>query len=254
MSSSSGKRIKTLGTKDKGTKRKEKEQFYSNKFRTPAHERCFQAVEGRRLLMERKVANIPSLAPQFERELNNREWGHLEIYPSPTNIDIDKEFYTNAKALGGEDETYISYEGEQCQFATSMLEGVDYEDVEQTLCVPGGKFHRNKFGAPIHLIRPHLTPLANYWMTFSHANHWSIQERSWTQLILHTTMQWRSQAIQSHHQSSPGHTGKRHHQLRSRFMRGEQELLRTLTSAFLKRQFISQDDFAAGVAWPADPA
>ncbi|BAT97705.1 hypothetical protein VIGAN_09122700 [Vigna angularis var. angularis] len=59
--------------------------------------------------MERKVANIPSLAPQFERELNNREWGHLEIYPSPTNIDIDKEFYTNAKALGGEDETYISY-------------------------------------------------------------------------------------------------------------------------------------------------
>ncbi|KOM54821.1 hypothetical protein LR48_Vigan10g071300 [Vigna angularis] len=54
MASSLGKRIKTLGTKDKGTKRKEKEQFYSNKFRTPAHERYFPTVEGRRLLMERK--------------------------------------------------------------------------------------------------------------------------------------------------------------------------------------------------------
>ncbi|KOM54840.1 hypothetical protein LR48_Vigan10g073200 [Vigna angularis] len=59
--------------------------------------------------MERKVANIPSLAPQFEREMNNRDWGHLETYPSPANIDIIKEFYTNAKALGGEDEMSFSY-------------------------------------------------------------------------------------------------------------------------------------------------
>ncbi|KOM34740.1 hypothetical protein LR48_Vigan02g089000 [Vigna angularis] len=51
-----------------------------------------------------------------------------------------------------------------------MLEGVDYEDVEQTLCVPGGHFHRNRSWAPIHIIRPHLTPLAKYWMAFSHAN------------------------------------------------------------------------------------
>ncbi|XP_052725715.1 uncharacterized protein LOC128194336 [Vigna angularis] len=161
MTSSSGKRIKTLSTKEKETKRKDKEQFYSKKFRTPAHERYFPAVEGRRLLMERKVANIPSLAPQFERELNKRDWGHLETYPFPANVDIVKEFYTNAKALEGEDETYFSYvrgkkvafnadtidfflgvewEGEQCQFAMSMLEGVDYKDMERTLCVLGGHF------------------------------------------------------------------------------------------------------------------
>ncbi|KOM31516.1 hypothetical protein LR48_Vigan01g107100 [Vigna angularis] len=54
MASSSGKRVKTLGNKDKGTKRKEKEQFYSIKFRSVAHERYFPTVEGRRLLMERK--------------------------------------------------------------------------------------------------------------------------------------------------------------------------------------------------------
>ncbi|KOM57582.1 hypothetical protein LR48_Vigan11g061500 [Vigna angularis] len=36
--------------------------------------------------------------------------------------------------------------------------------------------------------------------------------------------------------------------------RGEQELLRTLTSAFPKRQFISQEDFAARVAWPVAPS
>ncbi|KOM26066.1 hypothetical protein LR48_Vigan221s002800 [Vigna angularis] len=115
MTSSSGKRIKTLGTKDKGTKRKEKEQFYSNKFRTPAHERYFPTMEGRRLLMERK-------------------------------------------------------EGEQCHFAMFMMEGVDYEDVEQTLCVPGGNFQINRSRAPIHIIRPHLTPLEKYWLAFSHAN------------------------------------------------------------------------------------
>ncbi|KOM38262.1 hypothetical protein LR48_Vigan03g164400 [Vigna angularis] len=130
---------------------------------------------------ERAVANIPSLAPQFERELNNREWGHLEIYPSPANVDITKEFYKYAKALGREDEMYFSYvrgkrvafdadtincflgidwEEKQCQFATSMLEGVDYEDVEQNLFVPRGHFQRNRSGAPIHIIRPHLTPLA----------------------------------------------------------------------------------------------
>ncbi|KOM34802.1 hypothetical protein LR48_Vigan02g095200 [Vigna angularis] len=36
--------------------------------------------------------------------------------------------------------------------------------------------------------------------------------------------------------------------------RGEQELLRTLTSAFLERQFISQEDFAARVAWLVAPS
>ncbi|KOM37891.1 hypothetical protein LR48_Vigan03g127300 [Vigna angularis] len=191
MTSSLGKRIKTLDSKDKGTRRKEKQQFYSNKFKTVAYERYFPTVEGRRLLMERKVANIPSLAPQFERELKNRDWGHLATYLTPANIAIIKEFYTNAKALGVEQETYFSYvrgnkvsfdvdtinsflgtdwEGEKCQYAMSMMEGVDYNDVERTLCVPGGHFQRNNIGAPIHIIRPHLTPLAKYWMAFTHAN------------------------------------------------------------------------------------
>ncbi|KOM25852.1 hypothetical protein LR48_Vigan197s002100 [Vigna angularis] len=97
--------------------------------------------------------------------MNNRDWGHLAVYPYPANVDIVKEFYTNAKALRGEEETYFSYvrgkriifyadainfflsiewEGEQCHFASSMLEGVDYEDVEQTLCVPREHFHRNR--------------------------------------------------------------------------------------------------------------
>ncbi|KOM34922.1 hypothetical protein LR48_Vigan02g107200 [Vigna angularis] len=51
-----------------------------------------------------------------------------------------------------------------------MLEGVDYEDVERTLCMPRGNFQRNRSGAPIHLTRPHMMPLAKYWMAFSHAN------------------------------------------------------------------------------------
>ncbi|KOM49649.1 hypothetical protein LR48_Vigan08g047600 [Vigna angularis] len=36
--------------------------------------------------------------------------------------------------------------------------------------------------------------------------------------------------------------------------KGEQALLRTLTSTFPERQFMSQDEFTAYVAWPADPA
>ncbi|KOM49612.1 hypothetical protein LR48_Vigan08g043900 [Vigna angularis] len=344
MTSSSGKRIKTLGTKDKGTKRKEKEQFYSNKFRTPAHERYFQVVEGRRLLMERKVANISSLAPQFERELNNRDWGHLTTYPSPANVDIIKEVYTNAKALGGEDETLG---GEQCQFATSMLEGVNYEDVERTLCVLEGHFQRNRSKAPIHITRPHLTPLAKYWMTFSHANiqpcsHVSditAQRSIFLYYVLRglniNVGQVIADEIQScargatnktplghpsvithlceaagidvsrpplerprkeldatyfthyyavdelgqpapppqqpmTHRRAPPPAQEPIHDvvpfqmqemyyslLDSRLAdvyKGEQALLRTLMFAFPKRQFMSQDDFAAYVAWPADPA
>ncbi|KOM47832.1 hypothetical protein LR48_Vigan07g153600 [Vigna angularis] len=36
--------------------------------------------------------------------------------------------------------------------------------------------------------------------------------------------------------------------------RSEQELLRTLTFAFPDRQFISQEHFAARVAWPVAPS
>ncbi|KOM57648.1 hypothetical protein LR48_Vigan11g068100 [Vigna angularis] len=74
MTSSSGKRVKTIGHK-----RKEKEHIYSNKFLTAAHEKYFPRVDGRRLLMERKVAIIPSLAPQLERELDRSNWRTLVL-------------------------------------------------------------------------------------------------------------------------------------------------------------------------------
>ncbi|KOM40899.1 hypothetical protein LR48_Vigan04g109700 [Vigna angularis] len=284
MASSSGKRVKTLRNKDKGTKRKEKEQFYSIKFRTAAPERYFPTVEGRRLLMERK-----------------------------------------------------------CQYAMTMMEEVDYDDVERTLCVPGGHFQRNRTRAPIHIIRPHLTPLAKYWMAFTHANikpcsHVSditIQRAIFIYCVLRGLNINIGQVIADEIQScargasnkaalghpslsthlceitgvnvskpplehqrkeldatyfthycavdEPGHSMPPPQQPRvhrrapppiqelvheaapfqmrdmyfsllSALYRGEQELLSTLTSAFRERQFISQEDFTARVAWPADQA
>ncbi|KOM26059.1 hypothetical protein LR48_Vigan221s002100 [Vigna angularis] len=195
-----------------------------------------------KLLMERNVANIPSLAPQFERELTNRDWGHLTIYPSPTNVDITEEFYTNAKALGGEDETYFSYvrgkrvvfdadtincflgidwEGEQCQFATSMLEGVDYEDVERTLWASTLIIGQ--------VIADEIQSCAHGASSKAPLGHPS--------LITHLC-----EAVVD----EPGHPAPPPQPPR--------ELLRTLTSAFPERQVISQDDFVARVAWPADPA
>ncbi|KOM43224.1 hypothetical protein LR48_Vigan05g082800 [Vigna angularis] len=50
---------------------------------------------------------------------------------------------------------------EQCQFALSMDEGVDFDDVETTLCVPGGRFQRNRNDVPIHIRRSQLTPWQN---------------------------------------------------------------------------------------------
>ncbi|KOM25715.1 hypothetical protein LR48_Vigan176s001100 [Vigna angularis] len=38
------------------------------------------------------------------------------------------------------------------------------------LCLPGGHFQRNRNGAVVNIRRADLTPLAKYWMTFSHAN------------------------------------------------------------------------------------
>ncbi|KOM43476.1 hypothetical protein LR48_Vigan05g108000 [Vigna angularis] len=104
MTSSSGRRMKTAGNK-----RKEKEQYYSNQFRMAAHKRYFPSVDVKKLLMERRVGMIPTLAPQFGREVNARGWGNLATYPALDGIPIMKEFYTNAKALGGEQETYTSY-------------------------------------------------------------------------------------------------------------------------------------------------
>ncbi|WVY92069.1 hypothetical protein V8G54_037583 [Vigna mungo] len=71
MASSSGsKRIKTMATN------MEKEEKGKNKH--------FQTVQNRRLLMERKVGLIPTMAPQFERELGRRK-SKTDFYTGSTN-------------------------------------------------------------------------------------------------------------------------------------------------------------------------
>ncbi|KOM25656.1 hypothetical protein LR48_Vigan148s002000 [Vigna angularis] len=189
MASTSGKRIKTIGSKSKD---KKPEHSYANKFLSRKHKRHFKVVQDRRLLTERKVGLIPDLAPQFGEQLENRNWGRLATYPTPANIAVVKEFYTNVRRLGDHPaEDYLSYvrghairydpdssnrflntewAGEQCQFALNMEEGVDFGDVESVLRVPGGHFQRNRSGVVVNIRRVDLTPLAKYWMEFSHAN------------------------------------------------------------------------------------
>ncbi|KOM40986.1 hypothetical protein LR48_Vigan04g118400 [Vigna angularis] len=179
MASSSGKRIKTIGSKRKD---KEPERSYSSKFLSRKHERHFNIVQDRRLLMERKAGLIPDFAPQFGEQLENKNWGRLATYPAPANIAVVKEFYTNARRLGDHpNENYMSYvrgqtirydpdsinrflntewAGEQCQFALNMEEGADFVDVESVLCVLGGHFQRNRNGVVVNIRRADLTPLA----------------------------------------------------------------------------------------------
>ncbi|KOM48029.1 hypothetical protein LR48_Vigan07g173300 [Vigna angularis] len=57
-----------------------------------------------------------------------------------------------------------------CQFALCIEEGTDFDDVESVLFAPGGHFQRNRNGAVVNIRRTDLTPLAKYWMKFSHAN------------------------------------------------------------------------------------
>ncbi|KOM34741.1 hypothetical protein LR48_Vigan02g089100 [Vigna angularis] len=173
-------------------KEKEPEQPHSIRFLSRKHEKHFRVVQDRRLLMERKVGMIPNFAPQFGEQVLGNDWGKLATYPAPANIAVVKEFYTNAKKIGDYPaENYLGYvrghairynpdsinnfldtvwAGEQCQFALCMEEGVDYEDVERVLCIPGGHFQRNRSGSVVNIRRTDLTPLAKYWMAFSHAN------------------------------------------------------------------------------------
>ncbi|KOM50139.1 hypothetical protein LR48_Vigan08g096600 [Vigna angularis] len=176
------------------TKRKEKEpeQPQSSRFLSRKHEKHFRVVQDRRLLMERKVGMIPNFAPQYGEQVLGNDWGKLATYPTPANIAVVKEFYTNAKKIGDYPaENYLGYvrghairydpdsinnfldtvwAGEQCQFALCMEEGADFEDVERVLCIPGGHFQRNRSGSVVNIRRIDLTPLAKYWMAFSHAN------------------------------------------------------------------------------------
>ncbi|KOM26108.1 hypothetical protein LR48_Vigan231s001300 [Vigna angularis] len=189
MASSSGKRIKTLGSKRKD---KEPDHSYSNKFLSRKHERHFNVVQDKRLLMERKARLIPDFAPQFGEQLENRNWGKLATYPAPAKIAVVKELYTNARMLGDHPvEDYLSYvrghaiqydldsinrfldtewAGEQCQFTLNMEEGSDFGDVESVICVPRGHLQRNRNDVVVNIKRVDMTPLAKYWMAFSHAN------------------------------------------------------------------------------------
>ncbi|KOM45580.1 hypothetical protein LR48_Vigan06g088600 [Vigna angularis] len=189
MAFSSGKRVKTMASKRKD---KELEQPHSSRFLSRKHEKHFKVVQDRRLLMERKVGMIPNFAPQFGEQLLGRNSGKLATYPTPANIAVVKEFYTNVRNIGDYPaEDYLGYVrghiirydpnsinsflgtiwvGEQCHFALCMEEGIDFDDVESVLCVPGGNFQRNKTGYVVNIRRTDLNPLAKYWMAFSHAN------------------------------------------------------------------------------------
>ncbi|WVY93633.1 hypothetical protein V8G54_032721 [Vigna mungo] len=85
----------------------------------------------------------------FGEELLSRNWKKLATYPTPVNIAVV---------------------GEQCQYALNVKEGTNFEDIESALCVPEGHFQRNPNGAAINIKRADMTPLAKYWMAFSHAN------------------------------------------------------------------------------------
>ncbi|KOM27004.1 hypothetical protein LR48_Vigan350s000400 [Vigna angularis] len=148
MASSSGKRYKTIGSKRKD---KEPECTHSSKFLSRKHEKHFKIVQDRRLLMERKAGLIPELAPQFGEQMVSRNWRRLATYPTPANIAVMKEFYTNARRLGDHPaEDYLSFVrghaiqydpdsinrfldtewvGEQCQFVLNMEEGTNFDDV-----------------------------------------------------------------------------------------------------------------------------
>ncbi|KOM34738.1 hypothetical protein LR48_Vigan02g088800 [Vigna angularis] len=189
MASFSGKRVKTMESK---RKEKEPEQPHSSRFLSHKHVKHFKVVQDRRLLMERKVGMIPNFAPQFGEQLLGRNWGKLATYPAPANIAVVKEFYTNARKICDYPaENYLGYVrghiirydpdsinnflgtewvDEQCQFALCMDEGIDFDDVESVLCVPGGHFLRNKIGSMVNIRRTDLNPLAKYWMAFSHAS------------------------------------------------------------------------------------
>ncbi|KOM31549.1 hypothetical protein LR48_Vigan01g110400 [Vigna angularis] len=65
---------------------------------------------------------------------------------------------------------HVEWTGEQCQFVLNIIEEAYYDDMERVLCVIEGHFERNRNGAVVHIRRADLTPMAKYWMVFSHAN------------------------------------------------------------------------------------
>ncbi|KOM37621.1 hypothetical protein LR48_Vigan03g100300 [Vigna angularis] len=162
MTSSSGKRVKTMASKRKD---KEPEQPHSSRFLSRKHEKHFKVVQDRRLLMERKVGMIPNFAPQFGEQLLRRNWGKLATYLTPANIAVVKEFYTNARKIGDYPaEDYLGYvRGNAIRY--------DPDSINSFLGIVWvGHFQRNKTGSVVNIRRTNLNPLAKYWMAFSHAN------------------------------------------------------------------------------------
>ncbi|KAG2398475.1 uncharacterized protein HKW66_Vig0090440 [Vigna angularis] len=193
MASVSGtKRIKTTATKRQKQKKNSKPQT----FLSQRHKKNFEESQNRRLLMERVVEQLPREEPQFAQEVWRRHWSNLISFPEPANIDVVREFYANARSYLDEPQPFTSYvRGRPVAFDANTINsflntqwpggnstchysdanrtnfaGIDYEEVERTLCLPRGHFHRNRQGQPLHIKRSFLTPLSKYWMAFIHAN------------------------------------------------------------------------------------
>ncbi|KAG2398886.1 uncharacterized protein HKW66_Vig0086330 [Vigna angularis] len=193
MASVSGtKRIKTTATK----RQKQKKHSKPQTFLSQRHKKNFEESQNRRLLMERVVEQLPREEPQFAQEVWRRHWSNLISFPEPANIDVVREFYANARSYLDEPQPFTSYvRGRPVAFDANTINsflntqwpggnstchysdanrtnfaGIDYEEVERTLCLPRGHFHRNRQGQPLHIKRSFLTPLSKYWMAFIHAN------------------------------------------------------------------------------------
>lgn len=189
---SSSKRMKaTAGQSSRGHMRKEK--VHSHLFLTKDHQKNFSMVKNRKLLMERKVTLLSHEIPDFQNEIMERHWDNLATYPAPANIELVREFYANARIFSKDAEPFLSYVrgkripfdadtintflniewrggNQPCQYAQFLAEDIDYEEIEGTLCIPGGSFQRNRQGKPLHIQRFLLTPLSKFWMAIIHAN------------------------------------------------------------------------------------
>ncbi|KOM58164.1 hypothetical protein LR48_Vigan11g119800 [Vigna angularis] len=187
MASASGsKRIKTTAAPTKKG-RAGKNKMSQPTFLSEEHQQNFETSQNKRLLMERVVEEIHPEAPQFGAEVERRHWSILTTFPAPANIAIVWEFYANARIYSDEAEPFMSYVrgrqvpfnadainsflsiqwpggNTQCQYSQASnndFEGVDFQEVERTLCLPRGHFHRNRQGQPLHIKRSFLHLSAN---------------------------------------------------------------------------------------------
>jgi len=129
---------------------------------------------------------------EFLEEFFRIGWNNLGLYPAPTNIAIVKEFYANAKQIHEEDPflsyvrgrrvpfdvetintflgTYWQLGNTPCQYAQLVNAGVDYTEIERTLCIPEGIFELNKNQQRIKILRSNLTSRSKMWLTLIHTN------------------------------------------------------------------------------------